>query len=667
MNRRRHRPSRVPPEPDVVLTPPSAHAGGRRAKPRKSLGVRLAKTVIWTLSSLFAIVAGAVLYIGFLLQGMPEPEIAADLPRRPGVVVLDRDGREIARRGPVAPRAVSLDALPSYLPDAVIAIEDRRFRSHAGVDAVGLGRAALANLRAGHVVQGGSTLTQQLAKNLFLESDRTLSRKGREALLAVWLESRYTKDELIELYLNRVYFGGGAWGVEAASERYFGKPASDVSLGEAALLAGLLKAPSRDNPVADTARAEARATVVLDVMTETGRITPAERDAAFAEPVRVRASANPGLAGHFVDWISADVREAAGGRAGDLVVRTTLDLDMQRAAERAVTAVMDAEGGTRGAAEAALVAIDGDGAVRAMTGGRDYATSQFNRATQALRQPGSAFKPFIYTAAMEAGMSPWTVRADTEIQLGDWSPTNYEDEHLGDIALITALAKSINTVAVSVGEEVGRDHVIAVAHRLGVTSKIEPLRSLALGVNEVTLTELVSAYEPFANQGWAATPYGVVSIETADGDLVWRRDAPAPRRVLEARPRRLMNQMLARVVEEGTGRGAALPDRPSAGKTGTTDDFRDAWYVGYVPGFVAGVWVGNDDFTPMNRVTGGALPARIWRTFMGDVLSELPPRPLELPDGSEVEPQPDVVGPGPSQADRDELSALIASIAAVDG
>jgi penicillin-binding protein 1A len=607
-------------------------------------------------------------WLGKLSDGLPEQSWVTEQPRRPSIVVLDRLGQEIARRGPYVARDVTVEELPDYLIDAVLSVEDRRFYEHDGVDVRGLLRAAWENLRAGRVVQGGSTLTQQLAKNVALDSDRTLRRKVREAVLATWIERRYSKDEILELYLNRVYFGAGAWGVEAASERYFGKPASEVTLGEAALLAGLLKAPSRYSPVNDADLAADRATVVLNVMAEQGVVTAAQLDLAFAAPIEVQAgtAATDRGAGWFVDWVVSDAQALAGEASRDLVVHTTLDLDVQTAASRAVSEGL-ASVTDRGAEQAALVAIDGDGAVRAMIGGRSYAESQYNRAVLARRQPGSAFKPFVFAAAIEAGLSPWDIRSDAPVQLGDWSPQNYDEEFQGDVALITALADSINTVAVRVAEEIGRERIVRLVKRLGLDSSIRATRSMALGSHEVSPIELTGAYAAFANGGFAVEPYAISRIESRQGEALWRRP-PAPTvRGLDERTARLMNLMLARVVTEGTGKGAALPGRPSAGKTGTTNDFRDAWFVGYVPGFIAGVWVGADDFSPMARVTGGALPAGIWRTFMAEVLEGEPVTPLDIPSEPAVsvamEPAPPSSDRGGlDQGARGELEALLGRV-----
>ncbi|MGD2133245.1 MAG: PBP1A family penicillin-binding protein [Maricaulaceae bacterium] len=623
------------------------------------------------------IIAAGVGWMVHVAGSLPQAAYVDRQPPRPSIVVLDRYGREIARRGRVATTDVAIETLPAYLTGAVLAVEDRRFYEHHGLDLRGMARAAWANLRAGRVVQGGSTLTQQLAKNLFLDSERTLTRKAKEITLALWIDQNYDKDRILEVYLNRVYFGSGAWGIEAAAQRYFGKSASEVTLGEAALLAGLLKAPSRYSPINDVERAEARASVVLEVMYEAGAITEAERDAAFAEPVHVMLDAEPMHAGYFVDWAVAEARERTGGITRDLVIHTTLDDPAQLAAEASVAEVLG-RAESRAAGEAALVALDGDGAVRAMVGGRSYTESQFNRATQANRQPGSAFKPFVYAAAIEAGLSPWDVRSDAPITLGDWTPTNYDEEFVGDVALITALADSINTVAVRVAEEIGRDRVVDLVERLGVGSRVRPTRSMALGSHEMTPLEATAAYAAFANGGYAVEPYAITSIEDSNGVLLWRRPEPAFTRGLDQRTSALMNLMLARVVTDGTGRRAALPGREVAGKTGTTNDFRDAWFIGYVPGYVAGVWVGNDDFTPMDRVTGGTAPAEIWRSFMEVALEDAPVAPLETePDpmaaliaestgqeaiGTSSGPLAGRAERGMAQDDRNQLESLLDQI-----
>jgi penicillin-binding protein 1A len=493
----------------------------------------------------------------------------------------------------------------------VIATEDRRFYRHFGIDLIALARAALVDLRAGRVVQGGSTITQQIAKNVFLTPERSLKRKVQEALLALWLERRFSKDQLLTIYLNRVYLGAGSYGVEAAARQYFGKPASKLGLAEAAMIAGLPKAPSRYAPTRDLAQARARAAVVLDNMVAAGRLARAEADAAKARPAAVSGAYGGSAARYFADWVIDQVPAFVGPTARDLVVHTTLDAAAQRAAEAAVAGL-----GERGSVgQAALVAMTPDGAVRAMVGGRDYAASQFNRATQARRQPGSAFKIAVYAAALEAGFAPDDAFADVPVEVAGWSPRNYGGIYLGEITLTTAFAKSSNSVAVQLAERVGRRRVIEVARRLGIASPLSPQPSLALGAGEVTLLELTGAYAVVANGGRSVIPYGIDEIRARDGTVLYRRAGSGPGRALSAAAARTLDSLLRAVVREGTGRRAALAV-PAAGKTGTSQDFRDAWFIGYRPGLVAGVWLGNDDGKPMGKVTGGGLPAELWHEFM---------------------------------------------------
>ena len=570
-----------------------------------------------TFASLFII--GALFVGGWLVsiaRDLPDTSGLQAIERTATITFLDQDGALIARRGSAHGHEVTIDNLPPYLVDAVLAVEDRRFYSHPGVDIIGLGRAMVANLRAGRVVQGGSTLTQQLAKNLFLSPERTLRRKVQEMMQAFWLESRFSKDEILELYLNRVYFGGGAYGVEAASLRYFSRPASELGLGEAALLAGLLKAPSRYSPVNDAQRAAARATVVLDLMAQTGRITEAERIEAARTPIRVSRGASSQGAQYFVDWAAEQVRGIAGLDHGDLVVHTTLDVDAQRAAEAAVSGILDDSELASGAGEGALISLAHDGAVRAMVGGRSYARSQFNRAVLARRQPGSAFKPFVYASAFEAGLSPEDRRNDAPVRIGDWAPQNYNDEYRGEMSLREGFIRSSNSIAVQIAEETGRGHVARLARRLGIESTMRVDRSLALGVFEVTPVELASAYTPFANGGVRAQAYGIARIETPSGDLVFAAPASAAELVLDARTGARMRDLFISNVRQGTGRRAAVSGLTIGGKTGTTNDFRDAWFAGFDGQLVTVVWTGNDDNSPTDRATGGGPPARIFQAFL---------------------------------------------------
>ncbi len=569
--------------------------------------------------------AGVVTYYAY---DLPDVGGLGAATRQPSVTVLAADGATLATFGSLYGEPVRVGALPPDLPHAVLAVEDRRFYSHFGVDLLGLARAAVVNFRAGRIVQGGSTITQQLAKNLFLTPERTLRRKVQETLLAFWLEHKFTKDQILTIYLNRVYLGAGTYGVDAAARKYFGKPAAAVSLYEAAVLAGLLKAPSRYAPTRAAGLARARARLVLRAMVETGYITEPRAADALAHPAGFAPAAGPGpSARYFADWVADQLGSFVGSVDDDLVVTTTLEPRLQRIAEAEVAALLSGPGKAVGVTQAALVALAPDGAVRAMVGGRDYGTSQFNRATQALRQPGSAFKLFVYLAGLEQGLGPEARMADAPLTVSGWSPRNYDGAYLGEMSLVQALALSRNTVAVRVAEKAGRENVVSVARRLGITTPLTAGPSLALGAGEVTLIELASAYAALANDGVGVWAYGIEEVRDRKGRVLYRRRGSGPGRVVAPQHVAVMNGMLAQVIAEGTGKAAAL-SRPAAGKTGTSQDFRDAWFVGYTADLVAGVWLGNDDETPMTRVTGGGLPARLWRAFMAEALAGRPVRPL---------------------------------------
>ena len=559
---------------------------------------------VWAL----VLLAGA---IGFLAIGLPDIDEAIAAERKPGMTIVAANGDVLTNFGEVYGAYVPTDQLPPALIDAVVSIEDRRFFRHFGLDVWGVMRAAAINLFAGQVVQGGSTLTQQIAKNIFLTPERTLRRKVQEALLALWLERRYTKEALLGIYLNRVYLGAGCFGVEAAARRYFGKSARTLSLAEAAMIAGLPKAPSRFAPTRNFAAARARAAIVLEAMVAAGRLDRAAAAAARTAPVTVNgADGGGGSPRYFADWIADRVSDFVGPPRDDLVVRTTLSPPAQAAAERAVRALAD-----RHAGQTALVAMSPDGAVRAMVGGKSYARSQFNRATQARRQPGSAFKLAVFAAALADGHAPDSVFDDTPITVGSWSPRNYGGVYRGPISLRTAFAHSSNSVAVQLSERVGRTAVRRMARRLGFTSKLPAGPSLALGTGEVTLLELTSAYATPANGGRGALAHGIVEIRDRSGQVLYRRSGSGSGQVISRAVARDLEHILTAVVTDGTGRRAAL-DGPAAGKSGTSQDSRDAWFVGYKPGLVAGVWVGHDDGRSMGAITGGGLPAEIWREFM---------------------------------------------------
>ena len=569
-----------------------------------------------------AYLSGMAVLAGFAASAkdLPDPKKLWESNRPVSVQIVDRNGRDILIRGSAAERPVDLDTLPFHIPVTFLATEDERFRNHIGIDPRAMLRAMLQNVRAGRYVQGGSTLTQQLTKNIFLTPEKTLSRKAQEMMLSVWMERDFTKDELLEMYLSRIYFGSGAWGLESASLRYFDKPASELSLAEASMLSGLLNSPSRSNPVTNFKRATQRQHVILDSMDAQGLLGVNIAAAAKAEQLTIHSPKDTEGAQYFVDWIWSDLENRIGVPTQDIVVQTTLDIDTQSAGQAALIAHLNPE---RGATQGAIVSLDGTGGVRTLVGGLDYGQSQFNRATQAVRQPGSAFKPFVYLAALRAGKSPWDTTVDAPITIDDWAPENFTEEHLGLVTLHKALSKSLNTVAVSLGEEVGRDSVIATAEQLGLKG-LKPYRSLALGAQGQTPLALAESYLPFANWGTSRQAYGILSISTADGTPLYDRVAPNGAVVLGAQELADMNYMLLQAVERGTGRRARVDGHMIAGKTGTTNDFRDAWFVGYAPDRVTAVWVGDDDNASMDKVTGGSIPAMIFKDAMTAQLADAP-------------------------------------------
>ena len=556
---------------------------------------------------------GTLAYVASTLPPIQDLEI----PKRPPKVeIVGLDGRPLAVRGEMSGTDVPIKELPPYLPKAFIAIEDRRFYSHFGIDPVGLARALVANILHRGVSQGGSTITQQLAKNLFLTQNRTLWRKMQEAVLAIWLEQKFTKNQILELYLNRVYFGAGAYGVEAASQRYFSKPAKQVKIAEAAMLAGLVKSPSRLAPSRNPNGAERRAQTVLGAMVDAGFITETMAKTALVAPAHAVKPAGAGSVNYIADWIMDVLDDLVGRVEQDLVIETSIDSNLQAAAEKAVVDELALKGVKFDVQQGAMVAMTPDGSIRALIGGRNYAESQYNRAVVAKRQPGSAFKPFVYLTALERGLTPDSVREDKPLQIKGWKPENYSREYYGPVTLTQALAMSLNTVSVRLIQEVGPAEVAKTAYRLGISSKLEPNASLALGTSEVSLVELVSAYVPFANGGEAVAPHVIERVRTAAGKALFVRSVQRYGRVVEARHVGMMNAMMRETLQMGTAQKANLPGWPAAGKTGTSQDFRDAWFIGYTAHLVTGVWLGNDDSSPTKKATGGGLPVEIWTKFM---------------------------------------------------
>ncbi|MBV9550080.1 MAG: PBP1A family penicillin-binding protein [Alphaproteobacteria bacterium] len=620
------------PAPKKPSGPPAGKRGGSHggddAPPPKQLrGRKRSWPFIVVMFAIWGLIFGAVIFSHFI-SGLPDVRNLMKQGPSQDVTILDDRGRLIARRGLTQGEMIAVADLPDYVPNAFIAIEDRRFRSHFGIDPMGLSRAAIRNMLTGHVVQGGSTLTQQLAKNLFLSPSRTFERKLQEAALAVYLESRYSKDQILGLYLNKVYFGGGVYGIEAAAEKFFGKHASELGLTEAAMLAGSVKAPAKYNPLADADASQQRAQVVLKAMESAGFIDQETRAAAAQTRPRVmRASATPG-SGYFADWVISQLNSVIGTSPEPVVVETSFDLQTQSLAEAALQRGLSRDGEKLHAGQGALVAMTPDGAVRAMVGGRSYAASSFNRASDAVRQPGSAFKPFVYLTAFEHGRAPDDVMHDGPVTIGTWTPADFEDEYQGDMPLVKAFAVSSNSIAAQLTEEVGARAVAATARRLGVTSPLDAVASLALGTSGVTPLELTGAYAVFANGGEAVAPFGIVKVRTMSGKLLYQRPARKQEAVISPENEAAMTRLMHETVASGTGKAAALGERPVAGKTGTTQDFHDAWFIGFTADLVCGVWIGNDDSAPMKHATGGGLPAHVFQEFLSGAEQNLPLRPL---------------------------------------
>ena len=582
-------------------------------------------------------------------RGLPDTSKLYDIHRQPSISYLDRNGALLSVRGSQYAPPVDIDSLPAYVPAAFVSVEDRRFYQHWGFDPVGIGRAVVADIHRGHAAEGASTITQQLARNLFLTPDQNIKRKVQELLLAVWLEHQYSKKQILALYLNRVYFGAGAYGIESASETFFNKPASKLSIGEAALLAALLKSPTHYSPVNEQERAGRRATIVLDKMVETHAITAEQRDEALSHSVRVSPALATQHAQYFVDWVDAQVRKLVGQPTTDLIVETTLDLPIDTAAEAAARSVVERDAHL-GVQQAAVVALDGSGRVRALIGGVSYADSQFDRAIDARRQAGSAWKPFVYLTALENGRTPETMETDEPVTIDGWTPHNFEPEYLGSITLAEALQRSINTVAAKVADQVGRDKVADTARKLGITSDINTDPAMALGTSQVSPLEMAQAYDSFANGGYGVQAYAIERIRTRDGQVLYEHPAPAHDSVVpEPQLDQLVGMMRRVLVAPGTGTRAAIGGYDLAGKTGTTSDFRDAWFVGYTGGFVAAVWVGKDDDTPMRHVTGGSAPADLWRQFMAASLPRLKVQTIPTGQGA----------PLPASAPADPVDELL--------
>jgi penicillin-binding protein 1A len=608
---------RPAPDDEDRPRPRSRKRRTRKKRPARNRRALFGRIAYWSLVVGLWLAIGGVGMVAWVGAHLP-PIQSLEIPKRPpSIQIVDMQGRALARRGDLAGEPLPLKEMPGYVPKAFIAIEDRRFYEHYGIDPFGIGRAFVANVLHRAVAQGGSTISQQLAKNLFLTQERTITRKLQEAMLALWLERKFSKTQILEMYLNRVYFGSGAYGIEQASLRYFGKSARQITLAEAALLAGLVKSPSRLAPTRNFDGAEKRAKVVLKAMAELKFITLTTERTALAHPPRILAQASStGSVNYVADWVMDALNDALGHVDEDIVVQTTIDANLQASAEKSLNDELAQKGDKNGVAQGALVAMTPDGAVRALVGGRNYADSQFNRAVAAKRQPGSAFKPFVYLTAVEHGLTPDTVREDKPISVKGWQPENYNHEYFGPVTLTRALALSLNTVSVRLTLELTPMAVVRTAYRLGIASRLEPNASIALGTSEVSMLELVGAYAPFANGGYALIPRVIDKITAANGKVLYARNIQQLGRIIDARYVAMMNSMMAETLTIGTAHKAALPGWPAAGKTGTSQDFRDAWFIGYTAHLVTGVWLGNDDGTPTKHVTGGSLPVEIWSRFM---------------------------------------------------
>ncbi len=579
-------------------------------------------------------VGGIILYYGAEL-GSSDTWAVPERP--PNIRVLASNGQLLSNRGQTGGEALSYHELPYYVPLAVIASEDRRFFSHFGVDPIGLASVAVESVRAGRVTRGASTITQQVAKNLFLTPDQTLGRKVQEALLAVWLENHYTKEEILELYLNRVHFGSGATGIEAAAQTYFGISARNLSLGQAAMLAGILPAPSTYNPKSHPERAIERQRLALANMVREGHITQAEADAAAIDEDRTSVPTRVAGSEYYVaDWVETLMNAYLGKVHEDVVVQTTIDWELQKHAEFVIREAVLEYAEARNFNQAALVAMDTEGRVRALVGGVDYTQSQYNRAVTARRQPGSAFKPFVYLAALQQGYTPDTLMIDEPFEYNGWSPQNSNDRYVGPVLLRDALAYSINTVAARLAIDVGPENIVETAYRMGFSSNFMAVPAIALGTQEVSLLELTAGYAPFANGGHGVIANVITRITTTDGDVLYEAVPSGPGQVMTSEQVGMMNDMLRTGVEAGTGRSAQLGNWPMAGKTGTSQRNRDALFVGYTANWVGGVWLGNDDDSSTS-VYGGQVPAQIWRNFMtkaheGLQVADLPGSYVRLQD-----------------------------------
>ncbi len=589
------------------------------ARPRGGI----ARFIRWILLSGSIILFGLLCAVGFAYSSLPEfGELRSRDTLGQVIRVRGANGQLILSLGPIYGEWIDYRNIPGVMVDAMVSVEDRRFRYHPGVDPIGLARAVQVRLQRGHWAQGGSTITQQLARNLFLTNTRTFGRKGRELIIALAMEAKYSKDDILELYLNRVYFGGGAYGIDAASRRFFDHPATQLSLEESAIIAGLVKAPSNYSPTADAKAAVGRARVVLNVMADAGVISPSIAAAARPEQVKLAAGPQQNSIRYFTDWALPQLEGLVDESQQPIDVWTTIDPDMQLAADAAIKQFAP-EG-----AQGALVAIDRDGAVRAMVGGRDYVSSIYNRATQAVRQPGSAFKLFVYAAALESGMTPDTKMLDAPIDIDGWKPRNNTNEYRGEMTLRTAFTYSINTIAAQIGQQVGTQAIAAMARRLGLTTPVNTQPSMVLGTSDVRLIDMARAFAVMSAKGKSVTPYGIVKVTTTSGELLYQRPQEEALQLLDPWVAAGMTDMMQTAVSAGTGRAAQI-GRPVAGKTGTTSSNKDGWFLGFSSGLTTGVWMGRDDARPVRGLQGGRAPATAFAAFMQNAVARRPVEKFE--------------------------------------
>ena len=604
---------------------PRRQPARRRSLPaRLALGLLKGGVVIGLLGLIVLTVAVTISW-----SGLPDYNALKKSPNGQSIELRDADNQLLVSIGPSYGEWLPYARIPQTMRDAMIAVEDRRFWWHPGVDPIGIARSVYVNWRAGGNVQGGSTITQQLARNLFLTSRKTFGRKAREVVLALALERKFSKEAILELYLNRVYFGGGAYGIDAASRRFFGHPATRLGLDEAAIIAGLVKAPSRYAPSADPEAARRRAATVIATMVDAGSVTPAQ--AAAADPMLVRF-ASPGRqtgARYFTDWVLTQLDQYIDETLEPIQVQTTLDAEGQKAAEAALAAE------TPDGAQGALVAVARDGGIKAMVGGRDYVRSTYNRAVTARRQPGSSFKLFVYLAALEAGMTPDDMVEDRPVTIGKWSPRNSNGRYLGPLTLRDAFAQSVNTVAADLGSRVGIESVADMARRMGLSTRIDRQPAMVLGTSDVSLFEMTQAYAIIANNGVETPPYGITRVTTADGRILYERGDPPTRVVIASYVAARMTDMLKAAVDTGTGRAAQI-GRPLAGKTGTTSSNKDGWFLGFTPSLTTGVWMGRDDARAIPGLAGGRAPARAFAAYMAKAVGGTPPEPLTTSSGDDA-------------------------------